>query len=59
MFWCLVVEMSEDFELKGYDIGARSVAALTDTFLCFVGAPDGKHEEIVKRFVDLRIPKTV
>ena len=48
---------AEDFELKGFDIAARSVAALSDTCLYFVGAPDGKHEEIAKRFVDLGIPR--
>ena len=49
---------AEDFELKGYDIAARSVAALSDTILYFVGVPhDGKHEEIAKQFVDLGIPK--
>ncbi|XP_015769571.1 PREDICTED: uncharacterized protein LOC107348075 [Acropora digitifera] len=48
---------AEDFELKGFDIAARSVAALSDTFLYFVGAPDGKHEEIAKRFVDWGIPR--
>ena len=47
---------AEDFELKGFDIAARSVAALSDTRLYFVGAPVGKHEEIAKRFVDLGIP---
>ncbi|XP_067039601.1 NLR family CARD domain-containing protein 3-like isoform X2 [Acropora muricata] len=47
---------AEDFELKGFDIAARSVAPLSDTRLYFVGAPDGKHEEIAKRFVDLGIP---
>ena len=36
----------EDFELKGFDIAARAVASLRDTRLVFVGAPDGKHEEI-------------
>ena len=46
----------EDFEVKGFDIGAISVAALSDTRLYFVGAPEGKHEEIVKRFVDFGIP---
>ncbi|XP_067041578.1 protein NLRC3-like isoform X2 [Acropora muricata] len=46
----------EDFELKGFDIAARSVAALSDTNLYFVGAPYGKHEEIAKCFVDLGIP---
>ena len=48
---------AEDFQLKGFDIAAKSVAALSDTFLYFVGVPDGKHEEIAKRLVDLGIPK--
>ena len=48
---------AEDFELKGFDIAARSVAALSDSFLYFVGVPHGKHDEIAKRFVDLGIPK--
>ena len=48
---------TEDFELKGFDIAARSVAALSDTFLYFVGVPPGKHEEIAKLFFDLGIPK--
>ena len=48
---------AEDFELKGFDIAARAVAALSDTLLYFVGVPDGKHQEIAKRFVDLGIPK--
>ena len=48
---------AEDFELKGFDIAARSVAALSDTLLYFVGVPHGKHEEIAKRFVDLGIPR--
>ena len=47
----------EDFELKGFDIAARSVAALPDTDLVFVGAPDGKEEEIAKRLLDSGIPK--
>ena len=47
---------AEDFKLKGFDIAARSVAALSDTLLYFVGAPDRKHEEIAKCFVDLGIP---
>ena len=33
----------EDFKLKGFDIATRSVAALSDTVLVFVGAPRGKH----------------
>ncbi|XP_015768806.1 PREDICTED: uncharacterized protein LOC107347432 isoform X10 [Acropora digitifera] len=49
---------TEDFELKGYDIAARSVAALSDTILYFVGVRrNGKHEEIAQQFVDLGIPK--
>ena len=47
----------EDFELKGFDIAARSVAALPDTNLVFVGAVDGKEEEIAKRLLDSGIPK--
>ena len=47
----------EDFELKGFDIAARSVAALPNTRLYFVGVPHGKHTEIAKRFVDLGIPR--
>ena len=38
---------SEDFQLKGYDIAARAVAELRDSFkLVFVGAPNGKEEKI-------------
>ena len=50
---------TEDFELKGYDIAARSVAALSDTILYFVGVRtrNGKHEEIAQQFVDLGIPR--
>ena len=47
---------AEDFELKGLDIAARCVAALSDTVLVFVGAPEGKHEVIAKRFFDFGIP---
>ncbi|XP_044172343.1 NLR family CARD domain-containing protein 3-like [Acropora millepora] len=47
----------EDFELKGYDIAARSVAAVLDTDLVFVGAPDGKEQEIAKRLLDSGISK--
>ena len=48
---------AEDFKLKGFDIAARSVAALSDTLLYFVEAPHGRHEEIAKHFVDFDIPK--
>ena len=47
---------AEDFKLKGFDIAARAVAALSDTRFYFVGAPNGKHEEIAKHFDDLGIP---
>ena len=48
---------AEDFELKGFDIAARSVAALPDTRLIVVGAPDGKREEIANRLLECGIPK--
>ena len=47
---------AEDFKLKGFDIAARSVAALSDTILIFMGAPHGKHKEIAKRLIDFGIP---
>ena len=40
---------AEDFELKGFDIAAKAVATLPDTHLVFVGAPDGKHEQIAEK----------
>ncbi|XP_074621209.1 uncharacterized protein LOC141879796 isoform X12 [Acropora palmata] len=46
---------AEDFKLKGFDIAARSVAAMSDTVLVYVGAPQAKHEEIARRFVDFGI----
>ena len=46
---------SEDFQLKGYDIAARAVAELKDEKhpfkLVFVGAPNGKEEELKQRFL--------
>ena len=48
---------AEDFELKGFDIAARSVAALPDTRLLVVGAPDGKRVEIANRLLECGIPK--
>ena len=42
----------EDFKLKGFDIAARSVAALPDTHLVFVGAPEGKYTDVTKRLLD-------
>ena len=47
----------EDFELKGFDVAARSVAALHDTDLVFVGAPDGKEQGIAKRLLDSGLPR--
>ena len=46
----------EDFELKGFDIAGKAVAELEDTRLVFVGAPDGKHEEIANRLVGCGVP---
>ena len=45
---------SEDFQIKGYDIAAQAVAALKgDTFkLVFVGAPNGKEEEVKKMLLE-------
>ncbi|XP_067040159.1 D-inositol 3-phosphate glycosyltransferase-like isoform X3 [Acropora muricata] len=47
---------AKDFKLKGFDIAAHSVAAMSDTTHVFVGAPHGKHEEIALRFIDRGIP---
>ena len=47
---------AEDFELKGFDIAGKAVAALQDTRLVFVGAPDGKHEEIARRLTGCGVP---
>ncbi|XP_044170560.1 NLR family CARD domain-containing protein 3-like [Acropora millepora] len=42
----------KDFKLKGFDIAARSVTALPDTHLVFVGAPEGKHTDVTKHLLD-------
>ena len=47
---------AEDFELKGFDIASKAVAALEDTRLVFVGAPDGKRKEIAKRLTQCGVP---
>ena len=47
---------AEDFLLKGFDIAASAVATLCDCHLLFVGAPDGKLEEIKQRFLEYGIP---
>ena len=46
----------EDFNLKGFDIAGRAIAALKDTRLLFVGAPEGKHEEIAERLKRCGVP---
>ena len=49
----------EYFELKGFDIAAKAIAALQDTRLVFVGTMAGKHgkcEEIAKRFTGCGVP---
>ena len=46
----------EDFELKGFDIAGKAIAALKNTRLVFVGAPDGKHEEIAKQLIKYGVP---
>ena len=46
----------DDFELKGFDIAGKAIAALQDTRLIFVGESDGKHEEIAKRLIDCGVP---
>ena len=47
---------AEDFGLKGFDIAGKAVAELPDTRLVFVGAPDGKYEEIAGRLTKCGVP---
>ena len=47
---------AEDFALKGFDIAGKAVASLPNTHLVFVGAPEGKHEEVAARLLDCGIP---
>ena len=44
---------SEDFELKGFDIAAQAVAALSDRsyHLIFVGAPSGREKQVAEKLV--------
>ena len=49
---------AEDFELKGFDIAGKAVAALYDTRLVFVGAPDGKRVEIAERLIGCGVPSS-
>lgn len=50
----------EDFELKGYDIAAKAVAGLNDkTYkLVFVGAPEGKQEDVADNLLKCGISRT-
>jgi len=43
----------EDFSLKGYDIAGKAINELKDSsyHLVFVGAPDGKHEEVAEKLL--------
>ena len=50
----------EDFELKGYDIAAKAIAHLADCSyrLIFVGASDGKQDEVAAKLLQYGISKT-
>ncbi|XP_078384312.1 uncharacterized protein LOC144666796 isoform X3 [Oculina patagonica] len=49
----------EDFSLKGYDIAAKAIVELKDRSyrLIFVGAPDGKQEEVAANLLQSGISK--
>ena len=49
----------EDFSLKGYDIAAKAIAELKDSSyrLIFVGAPDGKQEDVAENLLQSGISK--
>ncbi|XP_068689816.1 D-inositol 3-phosphate glycosyltransferase-like, partial [Montipora foliosa] len=47
---------AEDFQLKGFDIVGKAVASLADNHLVFVGAPDGKYQEIAQSFLECDLP---
>ena len=49
----------EDFSLKGYDISARAIVELKDRSysLIFVGAPDGKQDEVAANLLESGIDK--
>ena len=50
----------EDFSLKGYDISARAISELKDRSysLIFVGAPDGKQDEVAANLLKSGIDKS-
>ena len=49
----------EDFSLKGYDIAAKAIGELQDSSyrLLFVGAPDGKQDEVAEILLQTGISK--
>ena len=51
----------EDFSLKGYDISAKAVVEVKDSsktyILVFVGAPEGKQDEVAKTLLQSGISK--
>ena len=49
----------EDFEVKGYDIAARTVGGMRQGKydLIFVGAPEGQHEHVKENFLKQNIQK--
>ena len=49
----------EDFSLKGYDIAAKAMVQLEDSSyrLIFVGAPDGKEEDVANKLLHCGISK--
>ena len=49
----------EDFSLKGFDIAAEAIAELNDSSyrLIFVGAPDGKQEEVAENLLKCGISR--
>ena len=50
----------EDFGLKGYDIAAKAIVELKDSSyrLIFVGAPDGKQEDVADKLLKSGILKS-
>ena len=49
----------EDFSLKGYDIAVKAIVELNDSSyrLLFVGAPDGKEEDVAENVLQCGISK--
>ncbi|XP_068756602.1 D-inositol 3-phosphate glycosyltransferase-like [Montipora capricornis] len=46
----------KDFKLKGFDIAGKAIASLVDTRLVFVGAPNGKHDDLKESFKQWGVP---